>query len=448
MCWKTAWRFGSFIVFLIFGASLLAGLFCLLMFRSRLLNGYIKEHLEQAFAQSHQGYELRLGPMDYSVKGNRITAGTANLTGPALRIRCSQVSVTGIPWLSLLWRKTPTANMLGHADLVLTNIEAQFSSAGYRIRCARLEASAHNSALIVLNGELAPLVGDETFFAAHDFRTTRVRGVVPEFKVLGIDYEKLLQGKAYRARSVLVSGPSFDVLVNCEKPPQPLARSPMTPNDALTAIPLPVQLQHLVITNGGLTYGERATAEGKPGVLTFTDANLSIQGIANRAELSTSMVVRATSRFMNAGALTLLLNMPVASTNLSLHYSGSLTAMDLGHLDNFLVPAEQMRIKSGSAQGATFDIVVDSGRARGSVRGSYEDLKIAFLDKQTGSEKGLENRLSSLVANAFKIRSSNHADVLARPKEGRVEYVRGTQDGFVQYLWFALRTGVLDLISH
>jgi hypothetical protein len=150
---------------------------------------------------------------------------------------------------------------------------------------------------------------------------------------------------------------------------------------------------------------------------------------------------------MNAGALTLLLSMPVASTNLSLHYSGSLRAMDLIHLDNFLVPAEQLRIKSGNAQEATFDIDVNSGRARGSVRASYKDLKIAFLDKETGSEKGLENRLSSLLANTFKIRNSSQAKASARPNEGQVDYVRGTQDGFVQYLWFALRTGVLDLIN-
>ena len=227
-----------------------------------------------------------------------------------------------------------------------------------------------------------------------------------------------------------------------------LQKSPLTPNEALATIPVPVHLDHLIITNGNLTYAERVIAGGEPGVLTFNAANLDVEGIANRAELSSVMVVRANSRFMNAGAFTLLLKMPVASTNFSLYYSGSLGVMDLIHLDTFLEPAEQLRIKSGSAHEVNFNIDVNSGRARGNVRASYAGLKIAYLDKQTGSEKGIENRLSSLLANAFKIRNSSHSDASGLLKEGQVDYARGSQDGFVQYLWFALRTGVLDLVSH
>jgi hypothetical protein len=441
-------RFGPAIVVLLFGSILITIVFLLLSFRSALINRYVKARLEAAFSQSHPGYQLRLGRLDYSIGSKRLSSRTAELTGATVRVTCGEVSVTGIPWLSLLWRKASTANMLGHANLVLTNFEAQFSSAGYRMRCARVEASAQDSALIVLNAELAPLVGDESFFAAHDFRTTRFRGVVPEFKVLGLNYQEILQGKAYRAHSVLVSRPSFDILVNRDKPPQVLQKSPLTPNDALATIRLPVHLDHLIITNGNLTYAERVIAGGEPGVLTFNAANLDIEGIANRAESSSAMVVRATSRFMNAGALTLLLTMPVASTNFSLYYSGSLRVMDLIHLDTFLEPAEQLRIKSGSAQEVNFNIDVSSGLARGNVRASYADLKIAFLDKQTGSEKGIENRLSSLLANALKIRNSSHSDASGLLKEGQVDYARGSQDGFVQYLWFALRTGVLDVISH
>jgi len=441
-------RFSATIVFLIFGSILIATVFVLLTFRSALINRYVKGRLEAAFSQTHPGYKLRLGRLDYSIGSKRLISRTAELTGATARVSCGEVSVTGIPWLSLLWSKASTANMLGHANLVLTNFEAQFSSAGYRIRCARVEASAQDSALIVLKAELAPLVGDESFFAAHDFRTTRFRGVVPEFKVLGLNYQEILQGKAYRAHSLLVSQPSLDILVNRDKPLQVLQKSPLTPNEALATIPLPVHLDHLIITNGNLTYAERVIAGGEPGVLTFSAVNLDSEGIANRAALSSGMVVRATSRFMNAGAFTLLLKMPVASKNFSLYYSGSLQVMDLIHLDTFLEPAEHLRVKSGNAQEVTFNVDVNSGRARGNVRASYADLKIAFLDKQTGSEKGIENRLSSLLANDLKIRNSSHSDASGIQKEGQVDYARGSQDGFVQYLWFALRTGVLDVISH
>jgi hypothetical protein len=121
--------------------------------------------------------------------------------------------------------------------------------------------------------------------------------------------------------------------------------------------------------------------------------------------------------------------------------------MDLTRLDAFLEIAEHTRIKSGSAKEAAFEIDVTAGQARGRVRAIYKDLAIAVLNKQTGSEKGLGNRVVSFFENAFRIRSSNAPDASGAMKEGKVNYTRKPDDEFLQFAWFALRSGVLDVIS-
>jgi hypothetical protein len=122
--------------------------------------------------------------------------------------------------------------------------------------------------------------------------------------------------------------------------------------------------------------------------------------------------------------------------------------MDLTRLDAFLDIAERTRIKSGSAQEAAFDIEVTAGQARGHVRGIYKDLEIAVLDKQSDTEKGLSNRVASFLMNVLKIRNSNAPDATGSMKEGEVKYTRRPEDEFLQFAWFALRSGVLDVISH
>jgi hypothetical protein len=151
---------------------------------------------------------------------------------------------------------------------------------------------------------------------------------------------------------------------------------------------------------------------------------------------------------MDAGLLKVLMTIPVASPDFSFHYSGSLSAMDLTRLNAFLDIAERTRIKSGSAQEASFDIKVTAGQARGWVRGNYKDLTIAVLDKKSGSEKGLDNRVATILANIFKIRNSNAPDASGSIKEGEVNYTRKPNDTFLQFAWFALRSGVLDVIRH
>ena len=175
---------------------------------------------------------------------------------------------------------------------------------------------------------------------------------------------------------------------------------------------------------------------------------MSVEGIANRGEASAAIQLQGQGDLMNAGTMKVLMSIPINSTAFSLHYSGSLSAMDLTRLNAFLEIAEHTRIKSGSAQEAAFDIEVSAGQARGRVRAIYKDLEIAVLNKETGSEKGFDNRVASFLANVLKIRNSNAPDASGSMKEGEVNYTRRPDEEFQQFAWFALRTGVLDIISH
>jgi hypothetical protein len=237
-------------------------------------------------------------------------------------------------------------------------------------------------------------------------------------------------------------------LVNREKPVGPFVKSPLMVHEALAAIRQPLQVDSLSITNGYLTYRERVVAGADPGVLTFAAVSLSVEGIANRGESSAAIRLRGQGNLMNAGTLKVQMTIPATPRDFSFHYSGSLSAMDLTRLDAFLAIAERTRIKSGSAETAAFDIEVTAGQARGRVRAIYQDLEIAVLDKQTDTEKGWENRVASFLANALKIRNANAPDALGLMKEGEVNYTRRPEDEFLQFAWFALRTGVLDVISH
>ncbi len=429
------------------GAVVVAVAVLILIFGGAILNGFGKRKMERAFAGAHPGYALRIGHLDYAVGANRLVAQsvTASFAGSTLQI--GRISLTGVRWARLLWGTTALADVLAKASLEATNIDLTVPTLGYGIRCARLRASVPGSELIAEEAELRPLVGDEEFFAASAFRRTRFRVAVPECRVSGLAYGDLLRGRSYRAGSVHCSRPSFDALVDRDKPVEPFVTRPRMVDEALAAIHRPLQVDSLTITDGHLKYAERVVAGAAPGVLTFAAVNMSVEGIANRGEASDAIRIRAQGDLMNAGVLKVLMTIPVASPDFSFRYSGSLGPMDLTRLDAFLEFAEHTRIKSGSLKEAAFDVDVTAGRARGRVRATYRDLKIAFLDAQTGTERGFANRVGSFLANLFTIRESNTPDASSAMKVGEVNYTRNPQDEFLQFAWFALRTGVLDVIS-
>ena len=447
--WKRSLRRLSGYAVLCFGVALLVVAVLVLAFSGAILNGYCKEKVERAFAAAHPGYTLRSGRLAYTFGGNRLMAQSVTLGTTNSTLKTGRISLTGVRWASLLLGTTTLADALAKSSLEATNLDLEFPKAEYALHCERLRASVPGLELIVEGTELRALVGDADFFAAHDFRTTRFHVVVPECRVLGLAYGELFQGKSYRARSVEFSQPSFDALVNTDKKLDPFRKRPLMVSEVLAAISQPLRVDRLSVTNGHLTYCERVVAGAEPGVLTVGAVNMSVEGIANRGESPASSIqFHAEGDLMNAGTMKVQMTIPVDSPDFSFHYSGSLGAMDLTQLDAFLDIAERTRVKSGRVQTASFDIEVTAGQARGYVRAIYKDLEIAVLDKQTDTEKGLNNRLASFLTNVLKIRNSNVPDAAGSMKEGDVNYTKRPEEEFLQFAWFAMRTGVLDVISH
>jgi hypothetical protein len=420
----------------------------ILMFGGMILNGYGRGKVERAFARAHPGCVLHIGKLDYSAGAGLLVAEAVTLSAPTMTLKVDRISLTGARWARFLMGTTALADVLAKASLEAANLDVEFPQAHYGIRCARVRASVPDSELVAKGTELRPLAGDEAFFEAHDFQTPRFHAVVPECRVLGLAYGELLQGTSYRARSVHFSRPSLDTLINRDKPPKPFVKSPLMVHEALASIRQLLQIDSLSITNGQFRYCERVVAGADPGVLTVAAVNISVEGIANRGEPTAAIQLRGQGNLMDAGTLRVLMTIPITSPDFSLRYSGSLGAMDLTRLNAFLEIAEHTRIKSGSAQEAAFEIDVSAGQARGRLRAIYKDFEIARLDKQTGSAKGINNRVTSFFTNVLKIRNSNAPDASGSMKEGEVNYTSRPEDEFQQFAWFALRTGVLDIISH
>lgn len=413
-----------------------------LLFERPIINGYGKGKLERGFAEAYPGATLQISELKYTLGANRLVAEGVTLHGKTSTIKIGHLSMMGVRWLRLL-KGGGSPEVLSKAGIEATNFEMEFPRSRYGIRCAKLRAAVPVSELMVEGLVLHSLTKDETRFAKDPFRTTRFHVVVPECSVVGLAYGDLLQEKSYRAQAIHLSRPSLDALVNRDKPVKPSGKPQPMVNEALASIGLPVQLDHLRITDGHIKYAERIVAGSAPGVLTFTEVMMDAEDISNRGEKSAAIRLKAQGRLLDAGLLKVQMKIPLMSPGFSLQYSGSLGAMDMTRLNAFLESAERTRIKSGSVKQVTFTVEVAANRAHGHVRAIYKDLKITVLDRKTGTVKGLDNRIASFIANTFTIQRSSAPYYM---KEGEVDYRRRPDDTFIQVVWFSLRSGVLKVI--
>jgi hypothetical protein len=431
-----------------FGAVALVVAVVVFGFGGAILSHFGKAKAERAFAEAYPGSVLRIGELDYAVGANRLVAQQVVLGATNTTLEIGQVTLTGVRWARLLWGQVALAEVVDRASLEAANLKVVFPEGQYGIRCARLRMSVPDSELIAEGTELQPLIEDEALFAAGAFQKTRYRVVLPECRVRGLEYGEALRGKSYRARSVWLSRPALDVLINVDKAPRPFVKSPLMVHEALAAIPPPFHVDQLSVTNGLITYAERATPGADPAVLTFDAVTLSVAGIANQGAATAAIELQGQGDLMSAGTLKVLMSIPITPADFALHYSGSLSAMDLTRLDAFVELAEHVRVLSGTAQEAAFDIEVRAGQAIGRVQAIYDDLKVTVLDQQTGTAQGFDNRIASFLANVLKVRTANAPDALGSMKQGDVNYLRAPEETFLEFVWFALWSGVADVISH
>jgi hypothetical protein len=431
------------------GAIVLVCVLTLLLFPNPLVNGFIKPRITKAFAEAYPAYSVRIAAMHYSVFKNRFGFDSVALSAVdgTFSGKMSSFSVSGVAWMHLLWGGSLVPKDFANSVVDAHNIVLNLPKSLYELRCGLLHVSVPDSEIGVESLKLHPPGDDEQFFAGSEFRKTRFRLVVPHARVMGLACLELLQGKNYRTRSAQIHDAFLDVLINKDKPFPKDSSSPPMPDEMLSSLKGTLQVDSLSIMNGSLKYGERFAVDSMPALITLDSMHVLAEGIANHGRRGAAIVIHAEGSFMKAGRMNLLMSIPIASPAFSFTCSGSLSSMDINAFNSFLETSEQMRIKAGFLQEATFEMRIDSGSASGNVRIVYKDLSVAAINKQTGSEKGFADGIASFIAKTFKIRGTNVPDQLGSMKIGEVKYARKRNEFFLEFTWFALRSGVGDVVG-
>lgn len=415
-----------------------------LFFPQTYLNGFLKNRIIDAFAKAYPECSLKIANVNFSILKSHIECDSISLTKLDSSFTCSisVFALDGIGWIKLLREKNISPNSIAETAIDVEGITLNFKQLQYQIRCGRLHLSGPDSDIVADSLEFNPLISDEQFFTESKFRTTRYRLAISKISVNGMACSGLLSGNNYHARSINIGDALLDVLVNMDKPFDKKSPSPLMPNAGLASIKDNIRVDSLQVINSRLNYYERYVVGGKAASVTFDKIQALAEGIVNHTGWRDTIVIHAQGNFMNTGTMKLFMLIPIGSPQFSFSYSGSLSTMEVNNLNKFLEIAEHHRIKSGMLESATYNINVNSGHATGYVHAEYNDLSIAVLNKNTESEDGFFDKISSLIANTFKIKGNNMPDKSGSIRIGIVKYTRKPDETFTQFVWFALRSGV------
>ena len=418
-----------------------------LLFFTGYINSYLENRILREFARQYPSYCLNISGLEYNIFKNKIDCKSlAFKTDSGFTCNIGTVTIRGIAWWHLILKRGNKKKAIFGSVADMRDIDMMFTHAGYALSCKRFFLSMPDGEIRADMLVLNPPVDDEKFFTLKQYRSTRFLLNIPELRLMGLVVPDVLSGRGCRARSVQISNPSFDALVDRYAPLDPRETHLRMPNEMMSKINKQIGIETLSIMNGKLKYGEIYAYGATPAVVIFDNLQINADGIYNYGTRRNSTVMHVQANFMQSGIMKLDIMLPLSSSKFSFKYSGSLGKMEINKLNPFLEHSEYIRVDSGVIETVAFDIRVNSGHATGTMKAVYKGLKISVLDKKTGSDKGIIKQAASLIMNQLKIRSENIAGNRIAYKMSKVEYTRQSTNSFIQFLWFSLRSGVLDVL--
>jgi hypothetical protein len=406
-------------------------------------------NIDNEFTKGQTGYSINISELHSNILEKSMEFDSVIFNSGDSDFSCSldKTSIRGIDWLQLLWKGDIDPDIFTGLVANVHEIFLKSQDLEYEFHSGQVHISFPDSEIVLNEMEVHPLLDDNEFFDESKYRKTRYRMALTQLRVNGLSCLELLKGNIYHTRSIQINDASLDVLVNMYKPYERQASKTLMPNEMLTDLKEIIKVDSFIILNGQLIYAERYTARANPAVLRFDNSYLLAEGISNDKNCGDTITIHANAIFQNGGLMKLIMLLPLKSPKFSMIYSGSVSTMNLNKLNSFLEIAERKRIKSGIIQSGSFDIQVKDGHAKGNVRTVYKDLTLALLDSKIRSENGIFNRITSFIANNFKLHVTNKKDESGTLKLGKVNYSRKRDDTFLQFAWFALRSGIANIVG-
>jgi hypothetical protein len=114
--------------------------------------------------------------------------------------------------------------------------------------------------------------------------------------------------------------------------------------------------------------------------------------------------------------------------------------MPMPFLNPLLAAEHRIRIDSGTAERVVVEASIRNGQASGTVKADYRNIKVSLLQKDSNKKKPLLTRLINWLLPGSK------DDKDPPPDEGKIDYRRKPEDGFLRFLWKSTESGLIPTL--
>ncbi len=305
---------------------------------------------------------------------------------------------------------------------------------GNEIKLDSIYASGKDSLLTIKNFSYEPFLSRHDYFARKKYRTDRRIFRFTNFRLDGINYSRIVQGRVCYISKASVNDFYIDILTDKRLPLDPSC-CPKMPNEILRDMAFGINIKKAVFTDGELYVKSLQDNSDTAAVIPFTMIHAEFSDISNIKGTNTEIKINAEGNMFDAGRLTMKMKMDLISDRLNFSNNGKLDSMNVKPMNQWLKIENLVRLNKGQISQIEYSTDTKDGLALAKVTPVYRNLKVEMLTK-----KKKEKSIKTFLANALKMRGQNPED--GKLKTGSVYYKRKSSDAFLDVLWVPLKNAL------
>lgn len=299
--------------------------------------------------------------------------------------------------------------------------------------------------LSITNVAMTPLLPKYDFSEAKGFQLDRINLEIAALSLSGMDLNSL-DDEHINAEELNIDQLWMEVFRNKKiDRKEGLNVKPLL-NELANSIDFSIGVNNTTISDATIIYEEHKAPSDSSAAISFDDLDATISNIRTASHPSFSedtLKLHVETLFMDTAPLTVDVSYPVFDEADRHTVKANLGSLDPKVVAKMLARSGFVRVEEGLVESLDAEIQLNSETSSGQALILYRDLKISFLNEDTG-EQGFGEKFKDFIANNFSIKSDNTEP---DPTIGEIDFEREVEKSIFAYWWKSLLSGIQDTIK-
>lgn len=398
-----------------------------------------KLRLKDIFSDQFTGAQINKIEIDNFAFNRFHYQDTSNAT---MRLDSLFLSFSNVNLDSLTVKNTIPANFdnlkIRSGDILLN------ASRFYKIATRDIAFSLLDSTLTIDGFQLIPKYAKFDFSKQIKYNTDWFNITIPQLHIRNIHLTDVFKSEFLHIDQIAIEKPAIEIFRDKTVPDPPFKFKPLLAS-MIHNIPIPVQVDSLLISNGKLVYEETSKDHQKVGQVFFEPFTISVHNFTNIDTVianNNMAIIDFQGTLMGKTSVTTTIKADLAGSLDYFEVEGKMGTMAATAINPLVENLLFVSIKSGNINKTYFYFYANDDHSTGEVFLEYSDLKVEILNAEDPNKQRIAQ---SFVANNL-IRNNNlktdHKYLI-----GQINFERDKNKGLPNYLWKSLQSGIISIVA-